>query len=360
MGSRAVVIAVEKNRATVLLAGGQFKRIKVIREQLVIGQELNMPLPAPWHAMKRAVGAAAILAAMMMGANSYLSYPVHASAVVSVDIKSSIDMVVGGSTPVVLQVAGLGHAGRKLLGQTSLEGLPVKTALHTVTQWANKDGYLSSGQSYVVLGAISRRPSLAWFGKLCHEEKTFLTDNTSWHGKLVTVSMVTHHALGSYARYGISIGRYLLWKENHRSPTLLKIKSKQLQGSPLRMLVHPAVRAPVSTETLKTSRRGLHSDGSGSLPLVSAHPVTSPLPRTHQISPMKQGILPQESRQDKPSLTLRPPTLAKGDRPHVIETTRSVVPLVPTEDHPNTLRPVHKSLEFLAGSGGSRKAVPRG
>ncbi|WP_053958545.1 anti-sigma-I factor RsgI family protein [Sulfobacillus thermosulfidooxidans] len=250
MGSRAVVIAIDKHYATVLLAGGQFKRIRVTREPLVVGQEFRVSSWPHFRAVKRAVGAAAALAALMMGANGYLAHPLPgATAVISIDIQPSINMVVGGNNPVVLQASGLDQSGRELLHQISLQGLPISRALCALTRLAKHDGYLKTHPSYIVLGAISQS-HLAWFTKLCTVEKTFLADNSSWHGHLIALSMVTHKSLKNYAHRDVSIGRYLLWKKNHELASLPLNMSQQLQSSPLSVLVNHKLSSPAHSRPL--------------------------------------------------------------------------------------------------------------
>ncbi|OLZ09814.1 anti-sigma-I factor RsgI family protein [Sulfobacillus thermosulfidooxidans] len=330
MGSRAVVIAVDKHYATVLLAGGQFKRIRVTREPLVVGQEFRVSSWPHLRAVKRAIGAAAALAALMMGANRYLAHPLPgATAVISIDIQPSINLVVGGHNPVVLQASGLDRSGRQLLHQISLQGLPINNALCVLTMLAKHDGYLKSHPSYIVLGAISQS-HLAWFTKLCTVEKTFLADNSSWHGHLIALSMVTHKSLKNYARRDLSIGRYLLWKKDHEFRSLPVNLCQQLQSSPLSVLINdklsPSVRSvPLSqnmpAEPLAFPQRPRFNASS----VTSLH--ISATSRLHLIKPphLSQPSSPGHSLRNSMPLVREVTTIVTPNRVHSLPK-RAVVP----------------------------------
>ncbi|MCL4319084.1 MAG: anti-sigma factor domain-containing protein [Firmicutes bacterium] len=267
MGIKAVVVAVDKHHATVLVAGGEFKRIKLTREKLVVGQEIDLSRLEHFQAMKRAFGAVTALASIVMGLNTYLSQPVPAAtAIFSIDINPSINMVVGGSTPTVLRASALDPSGEKILKQISLQGLPIKQALYKVTRWAKRDGYLTKQRSYVVLGAVFRSAHFAWFSKLSHGERKLLRANESWHGHLISVSTVTHKTLKNFSDRDVSVGRYLLWKAGHK-PAAPPVSYRRVQQSPLSVLIKKKLHRPESIAPLSVNPLSkLPSDSSESVP----------------------------------------------------------------------------------------------
>jgi hypothetical protein len=286
MGVRAVVIAVDKHRATVLVAGGQFKRVKLNQKKLVVGQEIDLSTLQNFQPVKRALGAITALASIIMGLNAYLSQPSPlATAVLSIDIKPSINMVVGGSAPVVLQTSALDPSGKKLLQQISLQGLPIRQALDKVTRWAQRDGYLTAKRSYVVLGAVSHTSHFGWFSKLCYAERKLLSGHGAWHGQLISVTMVTHKTLRHFADRDVSVGRYLLWKEDQGSIPPSSVSYRKLQQSPLSVLLkrklHPPRPLPISP--IKASAK----------PLFRSH---DPVPLVTRSSPSGPRILPPSPR----------------------------------------------------------------
>ncbi len=254
MGVRAVVVAVDKHHATVLVAGGQFKRVKIMREKLVVGQEIDLSRLQHFQARKKALGAVTALASILMGLNTYLSQPAPvATAILSIDIKPSINMVVGGNT--VLEASALDSSGRKLLQQISLQGMPIQKALYRVTRWAKQDGYLSKQRSYVVLGAVFRSAHFAWFSKLSYSEGKLLKRSGGWHGRLISVSTVTHKTLRDFSDRHVSVGRYLLWKEEHKPDHRPSTVSyRRVQQSPLSILIKKKLHPPgrFSQPALKT------------------------------------------------------------------------------------------------------------
>ena len=234
---RALVIGVERRHATLLLPGGQFRRVRMPTGDLAVGQECLVPARLP-SALGWISGAAVLLLCanlLGMGAGP------RASAVVSLDINSSISLVVGGKQPAVIQASGKDPAGRALLDQLPVDGMPVAQAVTDLTAQAKTDGYLSLRHPFIVLAAAFRgRGQQKWFERVSAAEGQFLRQHGDWRGKLVVLSVISSQPLQQVAADPDTIGRALLWRESH--PRGGGHESAALpQVAPLSTLVEPVL-----------------------------------------------------------------------------------------------------------------------
>lgn len=234
---RALVIGVERRHATLLLPGGQFRRVRMSTGDLAVGQECSVPARPPSAAGWISGAAVLLLCANLLG----MGAGPRASAVVSLDINPSISLVVGGKQPAVIQASGKDPAGRTLLDQLPVDGMPVAQAVTDLTAQAKTDGYLSLRHPFIVLAAAFRgRGQQQWFERVSAAERQFLRQHGDWRGKLVVLSVISSHPLQQVAADPDTIGRSLLWGESH--PDGAGHESAPLpQVAPLSTLVEPVL-----------------------------------------------------------------------------------------------------------------------
>lgn len=236
---QALVIAVEPHHVTLLLPGGQFKRVRMLRHHLEVGQEYRLPEHSPWQRALWGVAAAVGALALLLTNGPQSPTPLKATAVVSLDMNSSMSMVVAGPNHIVVSASGKDARGRRVLSQIPITGLPIVRAVADLTRQARKDGYLNAHHPFVVLAAAFGVQRQTWFAQVQTTERHLLQQNGLWQGRLVVVSAVSHSSLTAIARQPSSVGRTLLWSEVQGAKHHVPWASPVPMSKPLQSLVEP-------------------------------------------------------------------------------------------------------------------------
>jgi hypothetical protein len=296
-----VVIAVNKHYATMLLPGGQFKRVKIGNRKWSIGQEYMEDLQGASSPMGRAVAAVAAVSLFMLGANAYLARPLPtASAVISLDINPSINMVVGGTNPVVIEATGMDAQGKQLVNQISVVGMPVVQAVSLLTSTAQGDGYLSEAHPYVVLGGVFPKRRAPWFSVVSKKIQNILETKGQWNGEFIAISTTSTYPLAEIAAQPSSVGRALLWTEDHPKEDVAEWTLRRSQTLPLTALVGPALaNAPGRTQILRVFRAGSPHFPSEAAP-VPANLPSRPVKRADGM-PGDKKVVPVQSAAPLPT-----------------------------------------------------------
>jgi hypothetical protein len=264
---RAVVLEVQGRHATVLIEGGEVRRVAVPPDDVVPGQEIWVPEESPWG--WRTLAAAAMLALALLGGGlwswSHTATPV--AAVVSMDINPSFQLGVSVSDQ-VLWAEPLDAAARRLLHGVPVTGDPLDLAVQDLADAAARAGYLTTRDNLVVLagGPVNGRVAVprvtATLTELERRLAGDLAGDPSLHHARVVVLPTASAAVVAQARaLRLSVGRYLLAKLAHVSPD-------QARRRPVAALLDAWTR-PRAHQSGKTTPRGSPA---------AAHHVSRPAP----------------------------------------------------------------------------------
>ena len=205
MRERALVMAVEGHRTIVLLPGGKFQKVR-LDHPASVGQEVWLESrQGAYRYAPSAVAAAILLIAIGVAGPHFFGSP-PAVAAFSLDFAPSIDFGVSKDGRVVSTKA-FNPAGRRLLQQAKVMGMPAKTAALTLTRIGVADHMVSAEEPYVLVGGVVGQGSGAWFKALAQAEVT-LVRKKKWGINVVVAE--THGSPAQYSHVGESIGRSLL------------------------------------------------------------------------------------------------------------------------------------------------------
>lgn len=238
MKQKALVMAVDGRRATVLFAGGRFENIR-LRAAATVGQEIWVP-PAMPTAQRYgfSVAAAVMLMAFLVAVPRFTAGPPVVAAF-SLDFTPSINLGVSGSNRVV-SVRAFNSAGRRLLRQDSVLGMTAVDAALTLTRSGVADHMVSRSDRYLLLGGAIGSGSGSWFAKITEAEVKMVRDQGL---DMEVVVAETHSVPTDFSALEASIGRNVL---NSRS------------------VVSPASNGPAPSLMTVLSRSGvLAADGVG-------------------------------------------------------------------------------------------------
>ncbi len=312
MSTRALVVSVKSHKVTLLLPGGHFKQVTSFTRRWSIGEEYTASGFAALGNLGRAAGAVAAASLLLLGANTFLSHPMpQATAVISLDLNPSINMVVGGSKPVVIQAMGLDPQGLRLLSQASIIGMPVVQAVNRLMHQAKGDDYLTASTSEVVLGGVFSEPRAPWFALTARNIKNILSNTGHWHGDFVVVSRVSTQPLAAIASGPSSVGRVLLWGEAHPGQKMVGTALVSAQNNPLNAMVTAARIASAKSPTPHQVLVPPLADSASSTRKVSSggvNPASTPAPVNNPVAPAKAGTPAPESKLPGPL----PPGVSRG------------------------------------------------
>lgn len=272
MSKRALVIAINGHRATVMLSGGEFRTMPTRGQSLVVGQEC-------WLPERKRIGQGLLLAASGLVVVFSLVFGVpelggrsmvpHMAGVVSLDINPSINLIIGTHQEVI-GATGLDSAGRRLLQERSVVGTGVGRAVQLLTMAAARDGYLSSHRNIVIGGLFGPRVP-DWFHSLTKRESQYVLKQ-GWKARVVSVDKNSPQLLNTLNIPRISVGRYLLWKDATGNSDW---STDQVQKMSLTRLIHPSRNLISSRTSLAVPgiHRGVSSVAVRTVPSKSISPV---------------------------------------------------------------------------------------
>ncbi|MDA8195202.1 MAG: hypothetical protein M0Z53_14605 [Thermaerobacter sp.] len=236
MRIRALVMAVDGPKATVMLPGGEFRTISTRHQSLVVGQECWIPATSWPPGAIPAIGAAALVL-LAAAIPNWLgpAVPVQ-TAVISLDINPSINLMVDGTT--VMGADGLDSAGRTVLSQTPLVGMTATRAVLALTRQAARDGYVSSQHPIILVGGAFDSAVPPWFAALVKAEGRLVAAH-HWPVHVISVQTASPALLAAMRHPDVSVGRYLLWQNRWHQASLSSAAS--LRAMPLGQLM----RGPV-------------------------------------------------------------------------------------------------------------------
>ncbi len=214
MKNRALVIAVHGRRATVLLPGGKFERIR-LRERAAVGQEIWVQPARPIAEYAALAAAGLLLAGVVLP--RLMAPSTKVASGFSLDFAPSINFGVS-RTGKVVSVHPLNAVGRRLLAKKSLIGMPATQAALFVTRSGVAQHMISTANPYLVVGGAVGSGSRAWFHALVHAEVGMVRQK-GWNIEVVVAE--THGSANSLLKSNISIGRYVLDTRNFAQPTMM-------------------------------------------------------------------------------------------------------------------------------------------
>ncbi len=216
MRDRAVILAIQRNRATVMLPGGEFRTISVKNQAIGIGQEIWLP-PARRHIWGTGMATltAAVLAVFLLFSQALSPVVPTAIGIVSVDINPSINLVVGPNAR-VLAATGFDQAGKYILSQFNPTTEPVATVVVHITALAVADHYVNRNAAVVVIGGVFNQTTPAWFSAVVRQEKNAVHLHR-WPLTVALVDKSGHRLVTPMSHMAMSVGRYLLWQNDKAS-----------------------------------------------------------------------------------------------------------------------------------------------
>ncbi|MHB1426331.1 MAG: anti-sigma-I factor RsgI family protein [Gemmataceae bacterium] len=287
MDKRAIVLEVGARHATVLVDGGDIRKIPLTRGSLTVGQQVSVP--GETTTRLPLVASAAALAAVVIGGGVLLQARALPTAVgvVSVDINPSLDLAVAQSGEVV-GVTGLDPAGRRLATQHAFVGESVTSAVRTIATLARDDGYLNAHNPIVLLaGGIETTKAgdgTALRNLLKQADAALMTAAAIPSEHVVVLPLASEAQVTAAAADKLSLGRYMVAKM-----TGLPIKAAGQESIPRLLGKWPGtssfpghVGGPSGTAHGK-SHKG-NGNASGTVP-----PVTKTSPGTTPVGPPSPG-----------------------------------------------------------------------
>jgi phage protein U len=225
---RGVVLAVDEDTATVLIEGGEIRRIRIGRGPVVPGQEIFVGDEPAWA--WRVLASAAVLALLLLGGGlwtwSHTATPV--ATVVSVDINPSLDLGVSVAGQVVWATA-LDPAASRLLKTVPVTGATLDLAVADLTDAAARAGYLARADDVVVVAAgpaASGRRAPALAGTLTALKRRLLAELQAEPAlrrtRVIVLPPVNAGEVVASRRAGLSLGRYVLARRAHVSPNRVR------------------------------------------------------------------------------------------------------------------------------------------
>lgn len=304
MSKRGIVMSIERDRATVMLAGGAFKEVAARGQTLAVGQEIWLPERSRWTWGWLGVPAAAALGLglFVAGGHPPAPRPMAASAVLSVDINPSINLDISAQGR-VLKAQGLDAGGRRILHQELLTGEPVTQAVESIIRTATHDGYLRTRHT-VVLGVVFSHKPAVWFHAIAHSvQGTLQAQHVS--ASVVTVSGVSAALVKNMEKPTVSVGRYLLWHQKPRRQRR-QWSLPAVRSAPVTTLLNPS-----SAASPKPSQSVTHPGGHASSHAHSHSSTHSRGPSaTHSTGHAGGGPLPLPNLPvSMPSVVVTPPSL---------------------------------------------------
>jgi len=157
---KALVLEVSGDRATVLVAGGEFRQIRLDRLDVHVGQEIALPVPVEqrtirWPAFRR-MRLAAVIAAVLVAVLMPVGYfqfirPGPVLAYVDVDLNPNLELGIEAWGRVV-EARGIGQDGEAVLQGVSWRGNKVDTVISEVVRVSKDKGYVTGdAESYVLI-----------------------------------------------------------------------------------------------------------------------------------------------------------------------------------------------------------------
>ncbi len=224
MERRAVVLKVEGRHATVLVEGGEIRRIRPPLGAAA-GQTVWVPERSAWTGVLWAPAAAAavLLAAAGLVLARPAATPVQAATVLSVDINPSLDLGLS-ATGRVVSVTPFDAAARALLTRMpALDGDSVAVAVADIVRTAHEAGYLrgprSPGGDYLLLAGAPVTPQArgAAARALRAAVAAAAHATVNWRVHLVWLPVSTPAMTRRLQGQDVSLGRYLLSRARHIS-----------------------------------------------------------------------------------------------------------------------------------------------
>jgi hypothetical protein len=221
MERRAVVLDVGSRYLTVLVQGGEVRRVRRPRGPVQPGQEIWVPGESPreWRWWIPAVAAAVVVAAVVGG--RAVAPPPTAAVVLSVDINPSLDLGVSAAGRVVT-VTPFDAAARSIVRDLPpLAGRPLAQAITAVVDAAHRAGYLrgptSPGGGYLLLAAAPQESGGTRLTGVTLAEAASIvrTATRGWSVRLVVLPAATPGTLSASLDRHLSLGRYLLANRTH-------------------------------------------------------------------------------------------------------------------------------------------------
>lgn len=213
MERRAVVLEVGAQKATVMVEGGEVRRLSIGRNSLVVGQEIWIPAETRWRWQHWAAAAAVLL--LVVGSGLWQGGRSIASAVgvVSVDINPSIDIGFGADGQVV-SVTPMDPDAKTLLAESpSLQGMAVPQAVLDIVETARQHGYLKTA-SIVMLAAGSPDPREAAAAQtVLNNARQALLRLGTLPARVVMLPLAASASVKAAARNHLSLGRYEIWNQ---------------------------------------------------------------------------------------------------------------------------------------------------
>lgn len=294
MERRAVVLEVGSDTATVLVEGGEVRRLPIGRNSLVVGQEIWIPAETRWRWQPWAAAAALLL--LVVGGGLWHEGRSIASAVgvISVDINPSIDIGFGGDGQVV-SVAPMDRDAKILLAEMpALQGMAVPQAVLDIVGAARQHGYLKTSPIVMLAAGASDPRAASAAQSVLKDARQALLRLKTLPAQVVMLPLATSASINAAARDHLSLGRYEIWRHTQMPEDAVRADSIQtlLKHWPL-----PATHQDHGHHAKK--RRGSRS-GSGS-PAGEPPHGTTPVPPgavpsgTTPSEGKRSGILPPVS-----------------------------------------------------------------
>jgi len=221
MERRAVVLDVGPRYLTILVQGGDVRRVRRPAGPVQRGQEIWVPgeTPREWRWWIPAAAAAVVVAAVVGG--RVVAPPPMAAVVLSVDINPSLDLGVSTAGRVVT-VTPFDAAARAIVRTLPpLAGDPLPEAVTAVVEAAHEAGYLrgpaSPGGGYLLLAAAPQGSPDSRLTKVTLSEAAAAvrTATRGWAVRLVVLPVASPQSLAASLGRHLSLGRYLLANRSH-------------------------------------------------------------------------------------------------------------------------------------------------
>lgn len=205
MRRRALVLETSSSGATVVLPGGEFRRLR-LRGPVTVGQEVWIETGIDRVGGYRWPAAAAAAAAGVGILFLHLLAPTPLAAVVSLDFRPSLNLSVNAAGRVVA-VEPFNQAARALDRREPVVGMNLKAAVLALTKAGVENGMVSRQHPYLLLGGAVESRSDPWFRAVAHAEVQLVHQR---HWPLEVVVAETHDQPNRIEARSVSVGRYLL------------------------------------------------------------------------------------------------------------------------------------------------------